>query len=176
MLEACWKQTGEATLRQAQCRLVRMASVDGIINFILGILLISFPTWLVKFLGIPSAPRFYPMILGGVLLVISIALFLERGILGRVGAGVGWRGCDQSVWWACPCQLARFWRPVLPLRGTVFLWALVALLLGTSTVEFITKNWTRTKRSRNLIRWGAGDGRLVCREIGHGRARIVNCQ
>ena len=69
-----------------------LLTVDGIVNLILGILLISFPAWLVKILGIPAAPRFYPMILGAVLLGISIALFLERGILGRRGSGLGLDG------------------------------------------------------------------------------------
>jgi hypothetical protein len=35
----------------------------------------------------------------------------------------------------------------LPLRGTVFLWGLVALLLGISAVEIVAKNRTPTKRS-----------------------------
>ena len=126
-----------------------LLTVDGIINFVLGILLISFPRWVVKFLGIPAAPRFYPMILGGVLLGISIALFLERGILGRHGAGLGLDGavainlCGGFVL----AGLLAFGDLVLPLRGTVFLWALVALLLGISAVEIIMRNQAQPKRN-----------------------------
>ncbi|MFL7838570.1 MAG: hypothetical protein AB8I52_07260 [Candidatus Promineifilaceae bacterium] len=124
-----------------------LLTVDGIINLILGILLISFPARLVKFLGVPTAPRFYPMILGGVLLGISIALFLERGILGRRGAGLGLDGavainlCAGFVL----AGLLTFGDLVLPLRGTAFLWALVALLLGISAVEIIMKNQAWSK-------------------------------
>ena len=126
-----------------------LLTVDGTINLILGILLISFPEWLVKFLGIPTAPRFYPMILGGVLLGISIALFLERGILGRRGAGLGLDGaaainlCGGFVL----AGLLTFGDVVLPLRGKVFLWALAVLLLGVSAVEIIMRNRSRRKRS-----------------------------
>ena len=118
-----------------------LLTVDGIINLVLGILLIFFPTWLVKFLGIPAAPRFYPMILGGVLLGISIALFLERGIFGRRGSGLGFDGavainlCGGFVL----ASLLTFGDLALPLRGTVFLWVLVAMLLGISAVEIIAK-------------------------------------
>jgi len=126
-----------------------LLTVDGTINLILGILLISFPEWLVKFLGIPTAPRFYPMILGGVLLGISIALFLERGFLGRRGSGLGVDGaiainlCGGFVL----ASLLVIGDLELPLRGTVFLWGLVALLLGISAVEIVAKNRTPTKRS-----------------------------
>jgi hypothetical protein len=126
-----------------------LLTVDGIINLFLGILLITFPTWLVSFLGVPAAPRFYPMILGGVLLGISIALFLERGILGRRGAGLGLDGaaainlCGGFVL----AGLLTFGDVVLPLRGKVFLWALAVLLLGVSAVEIIMRNRSRRKRS-----------------------------
>ena len=126
-----------------------LLTVDGIINLLLGILLISFPEWVVKYLGIPAAPRFYPMILGGVLLGISIALFLERGFLGRRGSGLGVDGaiainlCGGFVL----ASLLAIGDLELPLRGTVFLWGLVALLLGISAVEIVAKNRTPTKRS-----------------------------
>ena len=126
-----------------------LLTIDGIINFILGVLLISFPGWLVKFLGVPAVPRFYPMILGGVLLGISIALFLERGILGWRGSGLGLDGavainlCGGLVL----VGLLTFGDLALTLRGTVFLWVLVALLLGISAVEIIAKYRVPTKRS-----------------------------
>jgi hypothetical protein len=89
------------------------------------------------------------MILGGVLLGISIALFLERGILGRRGAGLGLDGaaainlCGGFVL----AGLLTFGDVVLPLRGKVFLWALAVLLLGVSAVEIIMRNRSRRKRS-----------------------------
>jgi hypothetical protein len=89
------------------------------------------------------------MILGGVLLGISIALFLERGILGRRGSGLGLDGavainlCGGLVL----VGLLTFGDLALTLRGTVFLWVLVALLLGISAVEIIAKYRAPTKRS-----------------------------
>jgi hypothetical protein len=118
-----------------------LLTIDGIINLTLGILLILFPASLVDSLGIPDAPRFFPNILGGVLLGIGIALFLERGIKGWRGSGLGLDGavainlCGGLVLAA----LLLFGDLALPLRGTLFLWTLVVLLVGISSAEIIAR-------------------------------------
>ncbi len=118
-----------------------LLTIDGIINLTLGILLIAFPAPLVTFLGIPDAPRFYPNILGAVLFGIGIALFLERGFMGWRGSGLGLDGavainlCAGLVL----AGLLLFADLALPLRGTLFLWALVILLVGISSAEIIAK-------------------------------------
>lgn len=118
-----------------------LLTIDGIVNLTLGILLILFPPPLVAFLGIPTAPRFYPTILGAVLLGIGIALFLERGFKGWRGSGLGLDGavvinlCGGLVLggWLVLGDLA------LPLRGTLFLWILVIFLVGISSAEIMAR-------------------------------------
>ena len=57
----------------------RLLLLDGLINLGLGALLVVFPDALVQALGVPPADtRFYPSVLGAVLLGIGIALLLER--------------------------------------------------------------------------------------------------
>lgn len=111
--------------------------VDASINLVLGVLLIAFPGWLVSFLGIPDAvPGFYAGILGGVLIGIGIALVIQywrgNGGLGLAGA-VSINLCGGAVLagWLVLGNLN------LPLRGKVFLWVLVVLLVGLSSFEFI---------------------------------------
>ena len=115
--------------------------IDGSINLALGLLLLVFPSSLVEFLGVPGAPRnFYPNILGGVLFGIAIALFLESRNLNGSGVGLGLTGaviinlCGGAVLGAW----LLFGSLDLPLRGQVFLWALVVVLVGISAVELVT--------------------------------------
>jgi hypothetical protein len=118
-----------------------LLTIDGLINLALGILLIVFPAPLVAFLGIPAAPRFYPNMLGAVLLGIGIALFLERGLQGWRGSGLGLDGavainlCAGLVL----AGLLLFADLALPLRGALFLWALVILLVSISSAEIMAK-------------------------------------
>ena len=119
-----------------------LLTIDGILNVALGVLLVLFPAPLVEALRIPEAPGFYPNILGGVLVGIGIALFLERGSPGRNGSGLGLNGaiainlCGALVLsgWLLFGDLA------LPLRGYVFLWLLVILLVGISAAELIARS------------------------------------
>ncbi len=116
--------------------------IDGLINLALGIVLLLFPSSLVAFLGVPGAENsFYPNILGGVLTGIAIALFLESqsnasntsglGLLGAVVINLC-AGLVLGVW--------LLWGDLeLPLRGTIFLWSLVTLLVGISSIELATK-------------------------------------
>jgi hypothetical protein len=125
-----------------------LLTVDGIINLVLGVLLIVFPAPLVSYLGIPDEPRFYANILGGVLLGIGIALFLERGVRGWRGAGLGLAGavainlCGGFVLagWLVFGNLA------LPLPGTLILWLLVFLLVSISLAEIIARIRLTPKR------------------------------
>lgn len=67
--------------------------IDGIVNLILGILLLLFPFGAAEILGVTQPEtNFYPTILGGVIFGIGIALLLEaygqpRGIRGLGLAG-----------------------------------------------------------------------------------------
>ena len=115
-----------------------LLKADAIINLILGVLLMAFPTGLVKVLGIPPAESsFYPTLLGGVLFGIGLALLFEcYGKSSRLnGLGLGGAiainlcgGLVLTVWLLSDALK-------LSLRGQLLLWLLVLLLIGLSLLE-----------------------------------------
>ena len=116
-----------------------LLAVDALINLVLGAALIFFPVGIVEWLGVPGAePAFYPSILGGVLFGIGIALLRER----RYGTG------GLGLWGAISINLCGglvlagwllFGGMALPVRGLVFLWGLVAVLVGISAFEAVAE-------------------------------------
>ena len=115
-----------------------LLKTDAAINLILGILLMAFPTGLMKALGIPLAdPSFYATILGGVLFGIGLALLVEcyRKSSRFVGLGLGGAIAINL----CGGFVLAAWllsdKITLPLRGQIFLWSLVVLLVGISLLE-----------------------------------------
>jgi hypothetical protein len=116
--------------------------IDASINFILGMLLLSsvfLSTQLTRFLGVPTVEQaFYPSILGGVFIGITVALLLEAnrtvdfkpvglGLMGAVVINL----CGGSV---LLCWLV-FGNLGLPMHGRIFLWILSVLLVGLSGIE-----------------------------------------
>jgi hypothetical protein len=112
--------------------------VDAAINLALGLALLIFPPALVRWLGMPSsASRFYPGILGAVLFGIGLALLVEhfRKPRGLVGLGLGGAVAINLTGGAALAAWLVFGRLGLPVRGLVFLWALVFVLVGISLLE-----------------------------------------
>ena len=115
-----------------------LLKADAAINLILGILLMTFPAKLVNALGVPMAdPSFYATILGGVLFGIGLALLLECYRKSNRFAGLGLGGAISIN--LCGGLVLAFWllsdKLSLPLRGQIFLWLLVLLLVGISVLE-----------------------------------------
>jgi hypothetical protein len=117
-----------------------LLAIDATINLLLGGLLIAFSDGLASLLGVPQASHgFYPNILGGVLFGIGIALLMERRNTTGSSVGLGLGGavainlCGGLVLggWLVFGDLS------LPLRGLIFLWFLVVLLVGISVVELV---------------------------------------
>lgn len=114
--------------------------IDAGINFVLGIMLLSFSPFIVNFLGVPSAENhFYPTILGGIFIGITIALAIEAfkkqteitglGLVGAVCINIS--GGLVLLFWLL------FGHLELPIKGFIFLWTLDVILLIISSVELI---------------------------------------
>ena len=119
--------------------------VDGVINLLLGLLLMWFPDELVDALGVPSTvDRFYPTLLGAVLFGIGIALLLEANRLpgGVVGLGLG-GAIAINLTAASVLVVWLIWGDLeIPTRGRVLLGILSAGLVAISTFEL----WVRWNR------------------------------
>jgi hypothetical protein len=114
--------------------------IDAIINLILGMLLLIFPAPLAEALGVPQTDtRFYPSILGAVLFGIGIALLIEwrRKPSKLMGLGLGGAIAINI----CGGVVLAGWLLIgglnIPLRGNIFLWTLVAILVGISSIELV---------------------------------------
>ncbi|MEJ2657597.1 MAG: hypothetical protein P8012_10425 [Desulfobacterales bacterium] len=121
--------------------------VDGIVNLLLGTLLLLFPLGMAQLLGVPQPnSNFYPTILGAVIFGIGIALLLEtygepRGIhgLGIAGAiSINFCGAGVLTLWL-------IYNPFnLPLRGYIILWAIAIMVLALGFIELFGKSWRNT--------------------------------
>ena len=118
--------------------------IDGIVNLILGILLLLFPFGVAKIIGVPRPVSiFYPTILGGVIFGIGIALLLEaygqpRGVRGLgLGGAIAINFCGAGI-----LVLWLIFEPLnIPLRGMITLWIVAIVVLGLGILETLTKTW-----------------------------------
>jgi hypothetical protein len=114
--------------------------VDAAINLLLGGLLLAIPREVVAFLGLPPFTQpFYPTILGAVLFGIGIALIVEhvRRSPSFVGLGLGGAVVINLCGGAALAGWLVFGGLDLPLRGSIFLWGLVAVLVSVSAAELL---------------------------------------
>jgi uncharacterized membrane protein len=121
-----------------------LLAVDGVVNLLLGMLLILFPTGLAAYLGLPPThTHFYTSIFGAVLLGIGIALLAEMA-----GRRAGFRGLGLGgaiIINVCGAAALIFWlvfgNLVLPMRGQIVLWTVGILVLGIGVAEILAKSW-----------------------------------
>jgi len=118
--------------------------IDGVVNLILGVLLLLFPIGIIELLGLPPTnTNFYPSILGAVLFGIGIALFLELlGFFKQVrGLGLGGAIVINIIGsFVLLCWLI-FGNLVMPMKGRVILWIVGAIVLLIGIVELAAKSW-----------------------------------
>lgn len=115
--------------------------IDGGVNLLLGGVLLAVPGWLVRVLGAPPfLTRFYPTILGGVLVGIALALFLEARRQSPMSVGLGLGGA--IVINICGAGALAVWLLVashtIPARGRIILWAIATVVLGIAATEIAT--------------------------------------
>jgi hypothetical protein len=121
-----------------------LLAVDGVVNLVLGLILLLFPAGLVELLGLPATDTFfYSSLLGAVIFGIGVALFLElygvpagvRG-LGLGGAiAINLCGGGALLVWLVAVPLD------LPLRGKIILWTVAVLVLLIGLAEIAARSW-----------------------------------
>ena len=112
---------------------------DAGLKLVLGLFLLLYPWNLVEALGMPAAAlSFYPRVLGGVLIGIGIALWIDiaqrlPGMGLGLGGAIGINLCGGLTLggWLLGSEMN------LPDRGQVLLWTLLVVVVGLSTVELV---------------------------------------
>jgi hypothetical protein len=121
--------------------------MDAVINLVLGLLLIFFSPDVIAFFGVPQTDTcFYPNILGGVLFGIGLALLITCFGKKQSGTGLGLGGAVAIN--LCGGVVLAFWLVFremhIPAGGRIFLWVLVLILVGISTIEWLIHRRNRT--------------------------------
>jgi hypothetical protein len=114
--------------------------IDAGVNLLLGGLLLLFPLGIAARLGLPPADSaFYPVILGGVLFGIGLALLLEAFGEGRGLRGLGMAGAIAINF--CGAGVLAVWLvavpSTLPLRGQLLLWTIAVGVLAIGLIEWL---------------------------------------
>jgi hypothetical protein len=118
--------------------------IDGIVNILLGILLLLFPMGVIDFLGLPQTnTNFYPSILGAVIFGIGLALLFElAGHAKRFrGLGLGGAILINMVGSMVLFYWLIFGSLDIPIRGQMVLWIVGVIVFLIGMVELATKSW-----------------------------------
>jgi hypothetical protein len=117
----------------------KLLVVDATINVLLGILLVFYPKNLISFIGIPVVEQpFYASILGAVLFGIGIALLVQ---IKDSSNGLGLKGAViiNICGGICLAVWLIFGNINVPVKGQIVMWSLVLILVGLSSIEFISQ-------------------------------------
>lgn len=112
--------------------------LDGFTNLILGVLLLFYSENLASLLGVPyTSNYFYPTILGAIFIGIAVGLLIEFFKKTETITGLGLGGA--IVINLCGGGALALWLIFgnlnIPLKGQIFLWVLVIILVGISSLE-----------------------------------------
>ena len=121
-----------------------LLSIDGLVNLVLGVLLLLFPFGIAEIAGVPeSSTNFYATILGGVIFGIGLALVIERYGYAKGIRGLGLGGAIVINF--CGALVLIAWLiispPVMPVRGHILLWAIAVIVLGIGIIEALSRSW-----------------------------------
>ncbi|MEJ2079565.1 MAG: serine/threonine-protein kinase [Acidobacteriota bacterium] len=121
-----------------------LLTIDGLVNLVVGVLLLFSPAGVAVWLGLPATgTSFYASILGAVILGIGLALLLELRAAPRRFRGLGLGGAiainlsggGALLVWLIAVPLG------IPLRGYIILWIVALVVLVIGIVELATKSW-----------------------------------
>ena len=126
----------------------KLLLIDGVVNLLLGGLLLLFPVGIVDLLGLPQTnTNFYPSILGGVIFGIGLALLLEW--VGRAkafrGLGLGGAILINIVGSLVLIYWLLFGSLDIPIKGQIILWMVGLIVFILGIVELATKSWSYEK-------------------------------
>ncbi len=118
--------------------------IDGIVNIVLGILLLLFPMGVIDFLGLPQTnTNFYASILGAVIFGIGLALLFELAGHAKHFRGLGLGGAILIN--IVGSMVLFYWLIFgsldIPKKGQMVLWIVGAIVFLIGMVELATKSW-----------------------------------
>jgi hypothetical protein len=116
----------------------------GIVNLILGVLLLFFPAQLMLALDLPGVESFFNVnLMGGVLFGIGAASLVERYSHHFQMRGLGNGGAILVK--ICGAGVPVFWlffgNMDLSVGGSLFLWSIAIIVLGEGNIEMISGSW-----------------------------------
>jgi len=123
---------------------------DGLVNLILGALLLLFPIGIIDWLGLPKTnTNFYPSLLGAVIFGIGLALFFEVVGYRRRFRGLGLGGAILInivgslvlIFWLIFGSLN------IPIKGQIILWVVALIVFFIGMAELFTKSWVYEDQS-----------------------------
>ena len=118
--------------------------IDGIVNLVIGLILLLYPLGMDEILGLPQSQiNIYPTILGGVIFGIGLALIIERFGFGKNIRGLGIAGAIVINYCGGLTLLAwlLFYPLDIPIHGYIILWIVAVIVLLIGIVETISKSW-----------------------------------
>lgn len=125
-----------------------MLLIDGVVNVLLGVLLLLFPIGVIELLGMPETnTHFYPSILGAVLLGIGLALLFELGLSARDFRGLGLGGAILINFIGSLVLILwlLFGNFEIPLKGRIILWSVGVIVFVIGLIELVTRSWDYNK-------------------------------
>ncbi len=131
-----------------------LLAVDGVVNLLLGLVLLLYPFGFDRLLGLPRPHGyFYTALLGAVLVGIGLALLMEwRGAAVR-GKGLGLAGAIAIN--LCGGTALLVWLVAVPLdipsRGHTVLWLAALAVLGIGIAELLAKPWRADGRRKQEL-------------------------
>ena len=123
--------------------------IDGIINSLLGLLLLCYPFGIGEALGMPKSNNdFYPLILGAVLLGIGLALFFECKYYDKGKRGLGLEGAViiNTVASIVLILILLLGNLNIPLAGSIILWFIGIIVFLTGVVEYFRNRLFRKNK------------------------------
>jgi hypothetical protein len=117
-----------------------LLTIDGLANLALGVILLLFPVGAGQALGAPSfTDLFYPTLLGGVLVGIGLALFIQRFRGSQPVSGLGVEGAIAIN--VCGAGVLLIWLIFgsldVPNIGRSVLWIVAIVVFLIATVEML---------------------------------------